>query len=304
VVYLLALPAAVGFGAIFWAIRPLLFPSTAVNVVDERMAFYGADATFSEDIARLSFRERMIQPTLDRLTASISRLTPGDYRQRLELRLEEAGRPSGLGAVGYLVLRTAASVVGAALGMAIGIYSRQPLVGLVLAVVLAAAIWIGIAMWVSSLVSGHRHEVEVALPNLIDFLVISVSAGLTFDRALSRVVAHYDNALTRGLGVALTEVQLGRPRMEALDAYGRRSGVADVHGFIQACIGSERMGVPMADILRVQADAARWRRGDKAAQLGATATVKMTIPMVLFIFPTIWLVLLGPALFQVFRAGL
>jgi tight adherence protein C len=73
---------------------------------------------------------------------------------------------------------------------------------------------------------------------------------------------------------------------------------------MQAIIGSERMGVPMTDVLRVQSESARQRRSDRAAQLGGSASIKMTIPMVLFIFPTIWLILLGPALFVVFRQGL
>jgi tight adherence protein C len=92
--------------------------------------------------------------------------------------------------------------------------------------------------------------------------------------------------------------------LEALEAYGKASGVPAVHNFIQALTSSERMGVPLADILRVQAEAARWRRSDQAARLGASAPVKMTIPMVIFIFPTIWIVLLGPALLTIFKGGL
>ena len=302
--YLLALIAAAGALTVFWALRPALFPTQLTTAVDERIQYYGTDVNLTDDVATLTFRERMIQPTLDRLSAGIAQLTPKDYAKRLEQRLEEAGRPSGLMAVGFIVLRLAATAVAAVLGLAIGGFSGQPLLGFAAAGVLAAGAWIGIGIWLGSLIRGRRHEIEVALPNLIDFLVIAVTAGLTLDRALTRVVAQYDNALTRGLAVSLAEVQLGRPRLEALDAYGRSSGVASVHNFIQAVIGSERMGVPLADVLRVQAESARWRRGDNAARLGATATVKMTIPMVIFIFPTIWLVLLGPALMLLFKAGL
>jgi tight adherence protein C len=209
-----------------------------------------------------------------------------------------------LGATGYIVLRSAATAVAGALGLVIGLLSGNPLLGAVAVGALGAGAWLGISIWISSLIKARRHQIEMGLPNLIDFLVISVTAGLTLDRALARVVAQYDNALTRGLAVALAEVDLGRPRLEALDAFGRSSGVPAVHNFIQAIIGSERMGVPLADVLRVQSESARWRRGDEAARLGASATVKMTIPMVVFIFPTIWLVLLGPALLLVFKGGL
>jgi tight adherence protein C len=302
-IYLLGMIAAVGALAIFWALRSALFVTQVPTIVDERIKYYGTDVSQTDDVATLTFRERMIQPNLDRLAEAIARLTPQDYTRRLEIRLEAAGRPSGLKAEGFIALRFAAAAVAAALGLVIGLVAGQLLFGLVAAGILGAAALIGISFWVSSLISSRRREVEIGLPNLIDFLVISVTAGLTLDRSLSRVVAQYDNALTRGLKVALAEVQLGRPRLEALDAYGRFSGVPAVHNFIQAIIGSEKMGVPLADVLRVQSEAARWRRSDEAARLGASATVKMTIPMVIFIFPTIWLVLLGPALMLVFKGG-
>jgi tight adherence protein C len=302
--YLLALLAAAGSLVVFWALRPALFPTREPTSVDKRMQYYGADVNQTDDVVTLTFQERMIQPALDRISAGVKRLTPQDYLRRLDRRLAEAGRPSGLTAVGYIVLRSGATLVSAAFGLVLGVFIGQPLTGLFVGGVLGAGAWIGISFWVSSLTTGLRHEVELALPNLIDFLVIAVSAGLTLDRALSRVVGQYDNALTRGLAVALSEVQLGRPRLEALDAYGRSTGVPSVHNFMQALIGSEKMGVPMADVLRVQSDAARQRRSDRAAQLGGSASIKMTIPMVIFIFPTIWLILLGPALFVVFHKGL
>jgi tight adherence protein C len=301
---LLAVLTAAGCLAVFWALLPALFPEHLANAIDERMEYYGTDVSFTDDVARLSFRERMIQPLLDRAAAEVTRLTPGDYTRRLEQRLEQAGRPSGLSAVGFIVLRAAASIVAAALGLVLGSFFGSLLYGFVAAGVLAAGAWILIRIWVSSLITARQHEIEVALPDLIDFLVISVTAGLTLDRALTRVVAQVDNALTRGLAVALAEVQLGRPRLEALDAYGKASGVASVNNFIQAITSSERMGIPLADVLRVQSDAARWRRSDRAARLGASAPVKMTIPMVIFIFPTIWLVLLGPAIFVIWKGGL
>ena len=302
--FLLALLTAAGALAVLWALRPVLFPTLRPSAVDERIQYYGTDVNATDDVARLSFWDRMIQPTIDSVSQALTELTPLDYSRRLEQRLEEAGRPSGLRAAGFIVLRTSATVVAAAFGFALGYFTGRPWFGLAAAVALGGGTWIGMSVWVTNLIRGRRSEIERALPNLIDFLVISVTAGLTLDRALTRVVTQFDNALTRGLAVSLAEVQLGRPRLEALDAYGRSSGVPSVHAFIQAIIGSEKMGVPMADVLRVQAEAARWRRGDRAARLGASASVKMTIPMVVFIFPTIWLVLLGPALFVVFRGGL
>jgi tight adherence protein C len=302
--YLLALLTAAGALTVFWAIRPVLFRSNQVTAVDERMQYYGADVGLTDDVAQLSFRERMIQPNIERISAAIAKLTPQTYTRSIDRRLEEAGRPSGLRAGGFIILSAAATIVAASVGLVLGAFLGNLLIALLAGGVLGAGAWIGISFWLGTVISARRHQVELALPNLIDFLVIGVSAGLTLDRALARVVSQQDNALTRGLAVALAEAQLGRPRLEALDAYGRSSGVKSVHNFIQAIIGSEQMGVPMAEILRVQAETARQRRSERAAQLGGAATIKMTIPMVVFIFPTIWLILLGPALFVIFKKGL
>lgn len=301
--YLFALLAAAGALLVFWALRPALFPTFRPTAVDERIQYYGTDVSLTDDVARLSFWDRMIQPTIDSLSKALTELTPLDYVTRLERRLEEAGRPSGLRAAGFIVLRSAAGLVAGAFAFALGLFIGNPILGLIGALLLGGGAWVGMAMWLTSRIQVRRNQIERALPNLIDFLVISVTAGLTLDRALTRVVAQYDNALTRGLAVALAEVQLGRPRLEALDAYGRSTGVPSVHAFIQALVSSEKMGVPTADVLRVQSETARWRRSDKAAQLGGSAAIKMTLPMVIFIFPTIWLVLLGPALFVILRKG-
>ncbi len=129
----------------------------------------------------------------------------------------------------------------------------------------------------------------------MDLLVIAVDAGLGFDAALARVVEKYKNALSDEFGKVLREVSLGRPRLEAMDEMGRSSGVEDLHNFIQAIIQSEQFGTGIGKILRIQADEMRRKRRQRAQELAAQATLKMLLPMVGCIFPTLWIVLLGPA---------
>ena len=124
---------------------------------------------------------------------------------------------------------------------------------------------------------------------------------LGFDAALARVTDKYKNALSELLAKALREVSLGRPRLEALDEMGRSSGVEDLHNFIQAVIQSEQFGTGIGKILRIQADEMRRRRRQRAQERGAQATLKMMLPMVGCIFPTLWIVLLGPAVLILMR---
>ena len=135
-------------------------------------------------------------------------------------------------------------------------------------------------------------------------MVVAMQAGMTFDTALARVVEKFKNPLTAELARAQMEVDLGRSRQEALEAFARRSEIDELSAFVQTVITAGQMGVPLVDSLRVQADDLRWRRRDRARVKGAQAPIRMTIPMVLFIFPTLWIVLLGPSLLTIMRHGL
>src|SRR2546421_419011 len=159
----------------------------------------------------------------------------------------------------------------------------------------------GRVLWLKQKVDGRRTEVQKGLPDALDLLVICVDAGLGFDAALARVTDKYKNALSELLSKALREVSLGRPRLEALDEMGRNSGVEDLHNFIQAVIQSEQFGTGIGKILRIQADEMRRKRRQRAQERGAQATLKMMLPMVGCIFPTLWIVLLGPAVLILMR---
>jgi tight adherence protein C len=129
-----------------------------------------------------------------------------------------------------------------------------------------------------------------------------VEAGLSFDAAMARVTEKFKNALSNEFAVVLQETRLGRPRLEALDDMGRRCGVEDLHNFVQAVIQSEQMGVGIAKILRLQSDEIRRKRRQRAQEKAAQASLKMLLPMVGCIFPTLWIVLLGPAVLILIKA--
>jgi tight adherence protein C len=156
-------------------------------------------------------------------------------------------------------------------------------------------------LWLRQKVNDRRREIQKGLPDAMDLLVIAVDAGLGFDAALARVVEKYKNALSDEFGKVLREVSLGRPRLEAMDEMGRSSGVEDLHNFIQAIIQSEQFGTGIGKILRIQADEMRRKRRQRAQELAAQATLKMLLPMVGCIFPTLWIVLLGPAVLILMR---
>ncbi len=175
-------------------------------------------------------------------------------------------------------------------------------------IALAAGAGVGAAVgflapvfYLRSKVQARRKEIQLGLPDVMDLLTIAVEAGLGFDAAMQRVTDKFDNALADEFRTVLQEVRLGRPRLEALDEMGRRCGVEDLHNFTQAVIQSEQMGVGLAKILRLQSEEMRRKRRQRAEELAAKASLKMMLPMVGCIFPTLWLILLGPAVLIIMK---
>ena len=151
-------------------------------------------------------------------------------------------------------------------------------------------------LWLNQRVQGRRGVIQRALPDAMDLLTICVEAGLGFDPAMARLADKFKNALADEFAQVLQETRLGRPRLEALDDMGRRCGVEDLHNFVQAVIQSEQMGVGVAKIMRLQSEEMRRKRRQRASEKAAQATLKMMLPMVGCIFPTLWIILLGPAI--------
>ncbi|HET9783230.1 MAG TPA: type II secretion system F family protein [Candidatus Dormibacteraeota bacterium] len=293
---LLALIVAVGILMIFIGLARTPSSSTSLNV-QQRLAAYGGEKQLTVEEIELQrpFSERVLRPAIEKLGSLMSRSTPQKARADLLNKLELAGRPGNLTPEDFVAVRLVAAAIFAAIGFLIGLLLANPVY---LVIALAAGAILGYyapVLWLRQKVDARRSEILKGLPDALDLLVICVDAGLGFDAALARVTDKYHNALSDILAKALREVSLGRPRLEALDEMGRNSGVEDLHNFIQAVIQSEQFGTGIGKILRIQADEMRRKRRQRAQEKGAQATLKMMLPMVGCIFPTLWIVLLGPA---------
>jgi tight adherence protein C len=158
-------------------------------------------------------------------------------------------------------------------------------------------------MWLQSTIDRRKQGIVKALPDALDLLTICVEAGLGFDSAMRRVAEKWDSDLSMEFGRVLQEIQLGKVRRDALRGMSERLEVADVTTFIAAVIQAEQLGVSLAKVLRIQSDQMRIKRRQRAEKKAQEAPVKMVIPMVFLIFPSLLVVLLGPAAFQVLRSG-
>jgi tight adherence protein C len=296
---LFAVIVGLGVLMIFYGLSRTPSTNTA-QMVQQRLQVYGAggsDKPLTIEEVELSrpFSERFLRPAIERLGGLLSRSTPQKARQDLDNRLELAGRPGNLTPADFGAIRLVAAAIMAALGLLLGLLEGTLIYtvgGLAVGAILGYYLPV---LWLKQKVDARRAAIQKGLPDAMDLLVIAVDAGLGFDAALARVTDKYKNALSDMFAKVLREVSLGRPRLEAMDEMGRSSGVDDLHNFIQAIIQSEQFGTGIGKILRIQADEMRRKRRQRAQEKAAQATLKMMLPMVGCIFPTLWIVLLGPA---------
>jgi tight adherence protein C len=150
-------------------------------------------------------------------------------------------------------------------------------------------------LWLSGRITSRQKLVFRAMPDALDLLTICVEAGLGFDSAMSRVHQKWENDLALELGRVIQEIRLGKLRRDALRDMAERLGVPEMTSFVAAVIQSEQLGVSMAKVLRIQSDQMRVRRRQMAEEEAHRAPIKMVFPIGLLIFPSLLLILLGPA---------
>jgi tight adherence protein C len=274
------------------------------DLLEARLAQFAeagrAPATLAEVEMSLPLFDRVFRPFLDKVGHRLNRNAGAGSTDALQEKLNLAGRPWGLTASGFLALRLLCMLMFTAIGLALALFGAltMPLLVVVPAGGLILG-YLGPQMVVARRIKKRQKEILLALPSALDLLTISVEAGLSFDSALTRVVEKYNNAFSRELSIMLNEVRLGRPRLEALDDVGRRCKVEELSNFIQAIIQSEQLGVGVANVLRIQSEEIRRKRRQRAEEQGQKAPLKMLFPMVGCIFPTLFIVLLGPAVIEV-----
>jgi tight adherence protein C len=228
---------------------------------------------------------------------------PEKARHRINVDLHLAGRPGGLSTSDFIAVRYVITGLLCIVGIGIGLLAgSRVIIALGAAVGAVAGLYLP-TLWLRRKVKSRRNEIQFVLPDVIDVLVVCGEAGLTFEAAMERVGQKYDHALAEEFVRVLQEVRLGKARLEALSNMAQRCGVEELNSFVQAIIQSEQLGSGLVKVLGIQADEIRMKRLTTAQERGARASLKMLIPMVGCIFPTLWVILLGPALILLMHSG-
>jgi len=251
-----------------------------------------------------TFGDRVIRPFLRSLSVLAWKLTPPGVISDTEAKLESAGHPWRLGVKEFLGLQLLCWIVFVFITYAVFRF-LQPMGAFLCWSVSALTAFIGILLpqyMLQRAVNNRQMRIRKALPDTIDLLTVSVEAGVGFDGAMAKVAEKVRGPITEELVRALEEMRLGKPRMQALRDMAERVNMQEVRTFVAALYQAEQLGVSIAKVLRVQGETMRTRRSQFAREAAAKLPVKMLFPLVFFIFPALFVVVLGPGLIGIYKA--
>ncbi|PKM82417.1 MAG: secretion system protein [Firmicutes bacterium HGW-Firmicutes-14] len=246
------------------------------------------------------FFDRIIRPVLDKLGKNLGKAQPAKKKVDLHKKISMAGNPLNLTPNEFLVIQ-----YGCTLGLPICfLLFSLPLNWDLTVVILGMGVWAAVGFvlpdyYLKLKATNRREEIQDNLPDVLDLLTVSVEAGLGFDAALVKVVEKTRGTVSQEFSRVLQEIKMGKPRRDALRDLGSRSGVDDLISFVGAVIQADQLGVSIGNVLRLQAEQMRQKRRQRAEEKAMKAPIKMLIPLILFIFPTIFIVVLGPAAIQI-----
>lgn len=274
--------------------------------IQERLAEFSVrdePMTLEEIELSQAFYQRIILPLFNRIGQISSRFTPQATLESARKRLEMAGNPMQMDPAFFLAMRSVLAVVFGGLILAVfALTGRNLAQGLLLAAVFTGVGFYFPDLWLTGRVKSRQKAIFRAMPDALDLLTICVEAGLGFDAAMAKVHEKWDNDLALELGRVIQEIRLGKLRRDALRDMADRLGVAELTSFVAAVIQSEQLGVSMAKVLRIQSDQMRVRRRQMAEEEAHKAPIKMVFPIALLIFPSLLILLLGPAAMLLLRS--
>src|SRR6188472_2508016 len=247
------------------------------------------------------FIERTLRPLVASMSARMSRRASSSFTEKTEKRLALAGNPGDLRVADWLGIKAVGAIVGAILFFflfgIVGILGFPFFIGGLLMPLIGALFGYTIPeFWLGGRVKKRQKAILLMIPDALDLLTISVRAGLGFDGALGKVVEKLKGPLTEEFRRALAEIRVGKPRRDALRDIVPRTEVPALTNFIGAIIQAEQLGVSISKVLQVQSEQLRIERRQRAEEMAAKAPIKMLFPLVGCIFPSLFIVILGPAI--------
>jgi tight adherence protein C len=281
--------------AAFVAGEVATYPQRRRETSLKRATTYGRSRRDARQEELAGFHERVIAPAVKRLASTTLRLNPKTSVDTISGKLIAAGLASRVTTQQYLAFKTGLAVGGVVTSIMFGAVVG-PLAGIVFMPMLAIMGFLMPDVVVTMSTRSRREAIRTELPDALDLLAVSVEAGLGLDGAVTKLTEHMSGPLVDEFAMTLGEMRIGESRHEALRNMAERVPSRELAAFVRSVIQADQLGISLGRILRVQAADSRLRRQAAAEEKAMKAPIKMLFPTVLFIFPAMFIVILGPAL--------
>ncbi|HEX5450758.1 MAG TPA: type II secretion system F family protein [Candidatus Limnocylindrales bacterium] len=273
--------------------------SAPVDPVQARLTQLGSmQARNLEELElQAPFFERTVRPAAQRLSTIVQRITSPAQANRTERKLAMAGNPGDMRTTDFLGIKAVVAIITfCVVLLVLGVLAGNLVNGLLFGLLLGVLGFFAPEFWLSRRIRARQHAIVLGIPDTLDLLTISVRAGLGFDAALGKVVEKTTGPLADEFRRALAEIRVGKARRDALRDIVPRTEVPALTNFIGAIIQAEQLGVSISKVLQVQSEQLRIERRQRAEEMAAKAPIKMLFPLVGCIFPSLFIVILGPAI--------
>ena len=274
-------------------------PSRERDRAVRRAATYGRHRAAVGGFERLRFRERVLVPATASLAGLALKLNPRTTLDSISARLLAAGMGRTITPTAFLAMKGGGAIAGGFLGFTLGTAIAGPIAGFLFGFGLAFGGFMIPGFVVGMKGRSRREDIRAQLPDALDLLAVSVEAGLGFDGAVAKLTEHMDGALAEEFSLTLGEMRIGESRHDALKKLAERAGAQEVASFCRAIIQADQLGISLGRLLRVQATDARLKRQAAAEEKAMKSPIKMLFPTVIFIFPAMFIVILGPAMLNI-----
>ncbi|MFA6449608.1 MAG: type II secretion system F family protein [bacterium] len=246
-----------------------------------------------------SFFERVIKPVILKIGRLLGNYTPRGFQERISHKLTRAGYLKA-DPLMYLGIKCCSAISFLGFSVLIASLAHVKITEMMLYFIVFPAL----GLFLPDLIvisAGNRRKCDISshLPDLLDLLTVSVEAGLGFEQALMHASEKMKGAMSEEIKRVLQEMRLGKKRSESLRALADRILLPDLTSFCAALIQADQLGVSIADVLRVQSDSMRLKRRQRSEEIAMKAPLKLLFPLVFFIFPTLFIILLGPAVLSI-----
>jgi tight adherence protein C len=284
--------------AVFLVGEIATYPQRARRLALNRAAGYGRARREGSQVELARFRERVLVPFVERLAGVALRLNPKVSADSVGTRLLAAGLSLRVSATQFLALKAGLGLAGVLFALVLGA-ATSPVAAIMLLAPLGACGFLVPELGLTFAIRSRRERIRSELPDALDLLAVSVEAGLGLDAAIAKLTEHMKGALVDEFALTLGEIRIGEARHDALKKLAERVPAPELGAFVRSVVQADQLGISLGRILRVQAADSRLRRQAAAEERAMKAPIKMLIPTALLIFPSMFIVILGPAVLNI-----